>query len=365
MKRLIVCSDGTFGTPQIAYVTNVVKMTRAIAPIGPATPPASGTATQLVFYDPGVGTEGSLWRRALGGVSGLGLSKNIRECYEFLVQNYEAGDEIFILGFSRGAYTARSLAGFLRNSGLLKPEHAGRLGEAFDLYRSDSHPDSPEAITFREDYSQEQEVTVRFLGVWDTVGSLGIPPLGRFSFFQPVADRLNRPFQFHDVELSGSVKNAYHALAIDERRASFPLAIWKPKEVGGVVVSRAPKPGQVIEQVWFAGYHNSLGGGELDSGLSDITFTWMMEKAKACDLAFNSAFVSATIRPNELGRARDSRTTFWRLAGTFIRNLGTTWHETEHVHQVVLNRQRLAAYDPNNLVRYQNGPNYQIMPPPP
>ncbi len=365
-NRLIVCLDGTWNTPDQRIggqirPTNVVKMARAIASKGTATPPASGLVTQTVFYDQGVGTDGGPLSRLLGGVSGLGLSKTIKDAYRFLMLNYEDGergaDEIFIFGFSRGAYAARSLAGFLRNCGLLKTIHADRLHEAFDLYRSESHPNSPEAKEFREEYSREVEVT--FLGVWDTVGSLGIPPQGIFPWLDPIAAILNEPFEFHDVELSRIVKNAYQALAIDERSAPFEPAIWQPKEIEGEAVS---KVGQTVEQVWFAGYHGDVGGASRDAGLSDIAFMWMKEKAEACGLAFDSDYVASAIVPNPLAPADEFRSRLIEFAGTYDRRLGQTWPETEYVHPEVLVRQRDedSEYDPKNLVEFQESNAYKV-----
>jgi uncharacterized protein (DUF2235 family) len=320
--------------------------------------------TQSVFYEQGVGTEGGLASQLLGGVSGLGLSKNIKDAYRFLMHNYEdserGADEIFLFGFSRGAYAARSLAGFLRNSGLLKTLHADRLDEAFELYRSDAHPTSDEAIDFRAEYSREVEI--QFLGVWDTVGALGIPPQTIFPFLDPFANAVNAPFQFHDVELSGSVKHAYQALAIDERSAPFEPSIWKPREEDGVAVTRHPKPGQVVEQVWFAGYHGDVGGGSPEAGLSDIAFTWMQEKAHDCGLEFDNEYVAARIAPDPLGDTDEARATIIELAGTYDRPLGKTWPKTEFVHPEVIIRQKNAdpIYDPDNLDEYRASEDYQV-----
>ena len=167
MKRIVVCSDGTWSVPDKERPTNVTRMARAVAPTAP------DGRVQVVFYDAGVGTEG-LWSRFAGGVSGKGIEKNIRDCYRFLMHNYEEGDEIYLFGYSRGAYTVRSLAGMVRNVGLLWKSEAGELGRAYQLYRRrDAGPSSEEARAFRAAHSQEAAIT--FIGVWDTVGALGIP----------------------------------------------------------------------------------------------------------------------------------------------------------------------------------------------
>src|SRR5439155_9842936 len=126
-KRIVVCCDGTWNTRDQVAPTNVDRICDAILPADESGMP------QLKFYHRGIGTNG--WDRILGGATGLGLSKCIRDTYEFIVQNFTPGDELFLLGFSRGAYTARSLAGFIKNCGVLRPEYADRVGEAYRLYR--------------------------------------------------------------------------------------------------------------------------------------------------------------------------------------------------------------------------------------
>ena len=193
VKRIVLCCDGTWNTPHQPNPTNVIKFAQAVSPTG------SDGMSQVVFYDPGVGTEAGLWDRVTGGALGKGLDKNIGDAYRFLALNYEPGDQIYLLGFSRGAYTARSLAGLLRNCGLLLKTHLDQYPVAFDLYqRRDGHPNSDEASNFRRDFSQE--VAIKFIGVWDTVGAMGIP-VGGPGFAK-------KRYQFHDVRLSSRVQNA-------------------------------------------------------------------------------------------------------------------------------------------------------------
>jgi uncharacterized protein (DUF2235 family) len=245
---------------------------------------------QKAFYDAGVGTEGGLVDRLLGGASGLGLDKNIQDGYRFLMHTYEPGDKIYLFGFSRGAYTVRSLAGFLRNSGLLHMKHSDRFNEAFELYRSESKdPKSPDASKFRAAYSQE--VDIEFIGVWDTVGALGIPTT-RFGHI------FNRRHLFHDVELSGSVKRGYQVLAIDERRRPFRASIWGILDKdGNYILGAEPKiidaesgERQDVEQVWFAGYHSDVGGGTSHDDLSDVAFEWMRKKAESAGLVLDEGY---------------------------------------------------------------------------
>lgn len=309
MKRIIVCCDGTWNRPDQVddgrvSPTNVTKIALAVAPKD------GGGIIQQVYYHRGVGT--GRWDRMRGGAFGMGLSRNIKDAYCYLVLNYQVGDELFLFGFSRGAYTARSLAGFIRNCGLLRPEHADRVDEAYTLYRrrdDESHPTAIEAQLFRKSYTYESvgyEIRMKCIGVWDTVGALGIPIglLGRLS-------RLVFHLQFHDLKLSSYVDNAFQALAIDERRLPFVPAIWEQQDHA--------RGKQRLEQVWCVGVHSNIGGGYADSGLSDIAFLWMKENATSCGLVFNEEHIRTTIHPDIRGTLRNSRTGFYRLLREYVR----------------------------------------------
>ncbi|MQG33304.1 MAG: DUF2235 domain-containing protein [SAR202 cluster bacterium] len=213
-KRIAIFSDGTWNTPEQANPTNVIRLHDVTL-----AQDSNGTA-QAKFYDRGVGADGNKLQRLLGGASGTGLNKNILDGYRFLVDNHEEDDEIFLFGFSRGAYTVRSLVGLIRNCGLLRKEHAGMADAAMKLYRGrrkNSDPYSAAAQDFRDRYSKTTDI--RFLGVWDTVGALGIPLRG-------LGHLLNWRYKFHDVELSGTVKYAYHAVSVDEKRNAFKPSLW-------------------------------------------------------------------------------------------------------------------------------------------
>ena len=161
MKRIVICSDGTWSAPDRELTTNVTRMARAVLPT------ASGGTAQVVFYDAGGGTEGHWVWRLLGAESGKQLEKNIRDCYRFLAHNYEEGDEIYLFGFSRGAYTLRSLAGMVRNVGVLRKPEARRFRNASRLYRrSDASPASREAAAFRAAHSREAAITFIGSGTW-------------------------------------------------------------------------------------------------------------------------------------------------------------------------------------------------------
>jgi len=270
VKRLIVCCDGTWNRPDevshgVAAPTNVAKVALALADED------GDRREQLLHYETGVGTRRG--ERFAGGAFGVGLSRNVQDGYRFLVDNYEPGDKLYFFGFSRGAYTARSLAGLVRNSGILRPEARDRIGAAYALYRRpdrDSVPSGIAAELFRRSHSYG-ETYIDFVGVWDTVGALGIPIDG---FRPPLLSRL---WTFHDTTLSRYVLNAFHALAIDERRRPFRPTLWEQKP---------DAEGQTLEQVWFAGVHSDVGGGYPDTGLSEIPLLWMVEKARDCGLAF-------------------------------------------------------------------------------
>ena len=268
-KKLIVCADGTWNDEDRTR-TNVAKIHRALQ-----TWHVEGV-DQWVCYVCGVGTTSA--ERLRGGAFGYGLTRNILRGYYFLVDNYEPGDQLYFFGFSRGAYTVRSLAGLIRNSGLVKKANRDRVNDALKLYRSRSsktNPRATEAQEFRQKYSHEPDI--EFIGVWDTVGSLGIPT-GTLRLLSLLLRLFGYDWQFHDPELSTKVKHAYHALAIHERRGTFQPTLWEQKD-------DAPAT-QVLQQVWFPGVHCDVGGGYNAAGLSDESLYWMMDKAHRCGLVF-------------------------------------------------------------------------------
>ncbi len=339
MKRIVICCDGTWNTPDkqengVPIATNVVKLAEAVRPKA-----ADGMA-QLMYYDPGVGTSGGWFKRIYDGATGAGLSRNILEAYRYLIRNYEPGDELFFFGFSRGAYTARSLAGLIRNSGILLQRHLYMLNQAFKLYRSgrkSTHPKEKEATLFRKTYSVSDITPVKFIGVWDTVGSLGNPLL--------LNGILSRRYRFHDTDLSSTVENAFQALAIDEKRRHFKAAVWHQQEHA--------KGRQILEQAWFAGVHSNVGGGYARSGLSNIALEWLLDKARGCGLEFSAiAFQQNPLEPRE-----ESRKGFYRLIPAFYRPIAKEEPKKgpthESLHPSVLQRyQQNPSYRPRNLEEY-------------
>ena len=342
-KRIVICCDGTWNTPDAnegdALSTNVVKMAHAVKPRD------DKGVDQVIFYDRGVGTSKGA-DQLIGGAFGVGLSQNIEDAYRFLVDNYVEGDEMFLFGFSRGAYTARSLAGLIRNCGLLRKLHSDKFHSAYEIYRSrhpDDTPDGPKSVDFIKKFSRQID-KIKFIGVWDTVGALGVP--GLFNF---VGKEL---FQFHDVRLSKIVENAYHALALDERRQPFLPTLWEQSD---------DAVGQTLEQVWFAGVHSNVGGGYSECGLSDVAFLWMARKAQACGLALDEEYIKQHISPNPGGVLRDSMSLFYRVFGRGDRSIPAGAKFRQKVHKSALDRmsKTSAKYKPENLVAYRKTAEFQ------
>lgn len=261
MQRHIVLYDGTWNDPSDR--TNVFRLARFIGDRD-----AAGN-TQRFKYDAGVGT--GRFGRLLGGAFGVGLSRNLMEGYEWLAKSYREGDEIWIFGFSRGAYTARSLAGLIRKCGLLDVYTPKLLGQAYKLYRDTSKkPDGPECSEFRANYSLTPDI--HFVGVWDTVGALGIPGT---SLSEKGA------FRWHDQQISKKVKHAYHAMALNEYRRAYDTVLWTTPD--GI-----KKPENIdVEQCWFIGAHANVGGGYGKDDLADLSFAWMLQKAAKAGLALH------------------------------------------------------------------------------
>lgn len=322
MKRLIVCCDGTWNRADQARdgkpcPTNVLRAAYHIAKRDTDDP----TIPQILFYDQGVGT-GNAVDRMSGGAFGHGLKDNIFDAYRFLVANYEEGDDLFFFGFSRGAYTARSLAGMVRNCGILKRTSVSSYLEALALYQDrESGPEDTRALEFKRAHSVtgEKDIPIRFIGVWDTVGSMGIPLRG-------LRWLTRRKYQFHDVQLSKTVRHACHALAIDERRAPFAPTLWfqKPKtRAEGGHEERETEGGQIVEQRWFCGVHSDVGGGYEDRALSDLTLEWMLERAGSAGLKVDPEVKKLIpTRASFLGELHKSKKGMYRVTMGIDRPIG-------------------------------------------
>jgi uncharacterized protein (DUF2235 family) len=333
MKRIIICFDGTWNKPADENLpppeqieTNVCRFYKSVADSGP------DGLQQIKWYDQGVGT--AWYDEHIGGAFGVGLETNIIEGYKFLAQTYEDGDEVYVLGFSRGAYTARSLVGMIRNCGLIQSKHfALRVGIAYGIYRTrDDGPESYTAKLFRSSFSRE--IKIKFIGVWDTVGALGIP-------LDIIKSLKTEFYEFHDTELSNIVEHAYHAVAVDEHRMDYDVCLWSPKL----------KSEQTIEQRWFVGAHCDIGGGYADRRLSDLPLRWIQDKAGALGLGLTPVDIGAG---NYRGPLTDSYLQF--LKGLYAkknprhyRSIATTGFGNEVVDDSVQQRRKEdRTYEPQN-----------------
>ncbi|MCK0209543.1 DUF2235 domain-containing protein [Starkeya koreensis] len=286
-RRLILCLDGTWNTADGETITSIVRLRDIIAP-GRVEPEGGEPVEQHIYYDEGVGT-GGCFRKLVDGATGRGLSRNIRQAYRYLAGNYREGDQIVIFGFSRGAFTARSLAGYIGASGLLRPEHCTAENErrAWDHYRTPPKDRFPAesrglaALCF-------PPVRISVLGVFDTVGSLGIPGVLR--------SLSTRRFRFHDATLGQNVEIALHALAADEKRHSFGPALWQLPQ---------HKAYGVVEQVWFPGVHSDVGGGYAEDGIGRVVLDWMLKRIHALGKAQQ---IDVALRP-EARHLRESTPT--------------------------------------------------------
>jgi len=294
-KRIVICLDGTWNKPSDNIrSTNVVKIMRAIRHV------AEDGTEQTAFYDKGVGTGGP-FDRLRGGAFGRGLGDNVQDGYQFLANNYEPDDEIYIFGFSRGAFTARSLAGFIGTCGLLDRTTMGDMGKAWALYRTPrADRDAKECARIRD--LARCPVAIRCIGVWDTVGALGIP-IERLKWIN------RKRYQFHDTTLGQNVACAFHAISIDEKRGPFAPTLWQSTE---------PNEGQVVEQVWFPGVHSNVGGGYPDTGLSDLALDWMIKRVRAhTPLEFDDDFIGTWVRGDPLGTLNESRSALYAVSRYF------------------------------------------------
>jgi uncharacterized protein (DUF2235 family) len=287
MKNIVIFSDGTGQKGGTDHNTNVYKVFNLIL---------DRSSKQISFYDPGIGTG---LRKVTGNVMGRGFSKNILQCYQFIFENYEQGDKIYLFGFSRGAATVRSLAGFIHHFGILPRSRGDLIEKAWKIYKI-TNPDKRKK---KADKLFENNHTmwahIEYLGVWDTVAALGLPntPFEKFSNWIV-------PNGFHDFSLSGSVRHAYHALAIDDVRRNF-----HPIYFDNVIEAN-----QKMEQVWFMGMHTDVGGGYEEHGLSDIALEWMVQKAVKHGLnIYNKPNRPKPIcKPNADGTMHDARDKRWK-----------------------------------------------------
>jgi uncharacterized protein (DUF2235 family) len=336
-RNIVLLSDGTGNSAAKLNKTNVWRLYQALD---------LGGDDQIAFYDDGVGTSGFRPLQLLGGAFGWGLSRNVRDLYEFLCRHYRKGDQIYIFGFSRGAFTARTLAGLIGKCGILDhaetvpihrlpglrrdevllDTHEGlKVGVklAYKSYRR-GYNDAPVAKiyrrlrdlilgpvpdpeTFRRKYSidrgveqDEERVRIRFVGVWDTVGAVGVP----VDELSSMIDNIFYPHRFPDQDLSDKVERACHAIAIDDERYTFHPVLWN---------ERGTADSERISQVWFPGMHSDVGGGYPDNDLAEVALKWMIGQVRQDGkrdggLRFNAHSLRAIEqRAQPLGKMHDSR----------------------------------------------------------
>lgn len=337
MKRIIICADGTWNIrDQIDQdtgkrrPTNVTKIARAIRP-------RSHTGVdQVVFYHDGLGTHGPL-DKVTGGAFGHGIEDNVRSLYRNIVYNYVPGDELYFFGFSRGAFTVRTLVGFMNFVGLVEKDDDYFVPEIYSCYEKSKGLGTPEwQKAFRKIKDARPCPEITFIGVWDTVGALGAPGV-----IGKIASSLNgNKYEYHNVGLHPSIRNAYHAMAIDERRTPFAPALW---------VRPAGWSGH-LEQAWFAGVHSNIGGGYKPDGLANVALQWVASKAQASGLDLDRAYLNY-FEAHFDAVLHDSMSAKYRLFGSFVRPIGQSRADGECVHASAIERLKHAPsnYSPKNL----------------
>ena len=341
MKRIIICADGTWNNRDQLNAasgkrrpTNVTKLARAVLPRAP-----DGT-DQVVYYHDGIGNGGPL-DRLTGGAFGAGMEANIRALYRFIAYNHAPGDELYFFGFSRGAFTVRSLAGFMQRLGLVEKDDDYYVPELYACYERNAGPGTPEwDLAFHKVKGHRPCPPIRMVGVWDTVGALGAPGL--------LGQLVNRGrYQYHDVGLNDCIEHAVHAMAIDEHRQPFDATLWvRPPGWKGHLV-----------QAWFAGAHSNVGGGCKPDGLANEALHWVAEQAENLGLALDSAYL-AKFEPHFDSVHHDSMSTMmYRLMGPHERPIGNHLADGEVVHRSAMDRwdRPECHYRPANLGRYLQG----------
>ncbi|NOX70652.1 MAG: DUF2235 domain-containing protein [Gammaproteobacteria bacterium] len=325
-RNIVVFSDGTGQEGGKGSNSNVYKLFNMVE---------NRTDKQVTFYDRGLGTG---WRKLSGQVAGMGISRNIKECYRFIFDEYRAGDQVYLFGFSRGATTVRSLSSFIHLFGVLPKSRPELIDQAYRIYRiSDRQKRDRRAAAFVAKH-HTMWCRIRFLGAWDTVAALGIPVKALNAIINAV------PFfryDFQDLRLSESVEHARHALAIDDEREIFHPVIWAPDL----------HDHQTLDQVWFCGVHTDIGGGYPEQGLSDIALEWMRDEAVRFGLRIFPG-QKVTLSPNPDGVMHDSRA---KGAAPLYRKRIRSWDVDKNgapvVHESVLLR-TLSAKDNNATTGY-------------
>ncbi len=366
MKNIVLCSDGTGNAGGKKNGTNVWRLYLAVDTVNNT----SGEPRQVAFHDDGVGSQDYKFLKAIGGITGFGLGENIRHLYASLVRTYNPGDQIFLFGFSRGAYTARALAGLIHHCGILKRTSCPTPGQLTDtvkdlysIYRDTKWDDPAKAkaaVAKLAPYERHKSVgedpangfKITFVGVWDTVDAIGVP----FDGLRTILQKWIRVIRDHQHDLTPSIAHAYHALSVDDMRETFhPLLFDETKAHAHAKV----------EQVWFTGVHSNVGGGYPKDQLALVTLDWMMDKAENLDKLAGSTYhplrFTKPLRDqhrdgaNVDGKLYDSRSglgSYYRYKPRNIKRL--CQDSTKHVpvvHKSVFRRirNRTGGYAPFNI----------------
>lgn len=356
-KRIVICIDGTWDTPESRFAghtrrTNVIKMVRAITPCD------QQGVEQVIYYVRGIGT-GTIGflDRHIGGATGAGISRTIQDCYRFIANNHNDGDELFLFGFSRGAYSVRSLSGLLNTVGLISKNELRYVPHAYAYYHTptEKRRSSPHYDLIHQ-LNRRIPPAIKFLGVWDTVGALGVPMPGLRRIQNWIGKRWKSVrVGFHNCRLVSEVENAFQGLALDERRGPFRPALWD-----------ASTGQKRIQQVWFPGVHRNVGGGCKNEGLSDIAFRWLASRAVECGLEVSEGYIGdkSRVNPDPLGPIEDSYTrpykTLGKLGiGRYIRPVGEHLAIGEMLHESVIKRMKSTEgglYRPSNITNNNDVP---------
>ena len=347
-KNIIICADGTGNTTIKGRGTNVFKLYEAVDQNGHRFD--STAVQQVAIYHDGVGTESLKWLRIFGGAFGWGLSRNVKQLYGELARVYDPDDRIFMFGFSRGAFTVRTLAGLVTSCGILDPTRYSTnhgfwkaVRQAYRHYRRKYQTALSKMIrgtvtiddaALRKEYSvnigaftDPDRRLIEFIGVWDTVDAVGSP----FGFADLINGTVYR-FKFPNTMLSAEVAYACHALALDEPRQSFKPVLW----------SERPEDEGRVEQIWFAGSHSNVGGGYPRQGMSLVSLDWMMRRAEAHGLRFlpqhRILYRDGTDVDDKLYDPRAGLGTFYRWRPRNVAELCRKHNVTPKVHRTVFQR---------------------------
>jgi len=322
-KNIIIFSDGTGQKGGVNNNTNVYKLFNMVE---------DRTNRQIAYYDPGLGTD---WRKVSGSISGRGFSKNILDCYHFLFENFQADDNIYLFGFSRGAATVRSLSGFIHLFGILPISRPDIIEEAFEIYQiGDKDKRVKKAAAFITKH-HTMWTKIKFVGVFDTVAALGLPN----KWISAVLDMIH-PHKFHSFELSDSVEYARHALSIDEERKTFLPTLWNKL--------KDDEPKDRLKQVWFCGVHTDVGGGYEVEDLSNFSLRWMIQEATAKGLIiYEKAPAYKRLLASEKNIDGKMHNELVGFIGKLFRRQQRFWDEEIHgsfcIHESVLKRKKNQA----------------------